>query len=272
MNLNEYYFYSEIATKLFNYMNGKINTMNSNCILYIDMHDYVYRNYATIRYPNHIFLHIGNAVDGWNDEWGYYIAKEEYVATIIAWALAHELHHADQAIQMVRYQSNRAYKDEKENDVQRASYDWVDNHSYELSNLIGINIKIDYITCDNLTNSGSYRKASVGEFYKQTIANTVLKDLQLFNKLTFFCNDSESDDIVIMFNSGSPITIKRNGHYLMESVNVFSESVYNNVAFFDAYTIHVDVESFDNDGKRVTVVNFTIENPLYHPMVFKNNK
>ena len=34
------------------------------------------------------------------------IKKEEYVCTVLAWAIAHELFHADQAIQMVMYMQN----------------------------------------------------------------------------------------------------------------------------------------------------------------------
>ena len=35
MTIQEFNYYSDIATKLFNYMNGKINKLNTNCQLVI---------------------------------------------------------------------------------------------------------------------------------------------------------------------------------------------------------------------------------------------
>lgn len=278
MTIFEYNFYSQISKQLFDYMNGKINKMNNQCILYIDMYDNIRNTYATIRYPNHIFLHIGNVIDSWHDEWNGIIKKEEYVCTVLSWAIAHELFHADQAIQMVMYLSNSAYKEDKENDVQRASYDWVCSNQYTLSRLIGIQIDMEAITSDSLPDEGHYRKASAAEFYKQTIANTILKDLQLFNKMTIFTNDLEVEDIVISFSftpknqsvQRIPIVIKSCGKYLEENVSEFSNLVYNFVAYYDVYSVNVDIETVQNqNGRSMAIVDFQIENPLFYPMMFK---
>ena len=75
MTYEEYHFYSDIAIKLFNYMNGNINKMNSKCELYIDMYDYINHTYANIRYPNFIFIHIGTIVDSWDNSWEKYTNK-----------------------------------------------------------------------------------------------------------------------------------------------------------------------------------------------------
>lgn len=265
----EYNFYQDIAKKLFDYMNGRINQMNNRCILYIDMYDNIRNTYATIRYPNHIFLHLGNIIDSWQDEWSRFIRKDEYVSTVLAWAIAHELFHADQAIQMVMYLSNNAYKEDKENDVQRSSYDWVSSHQSILSNLIGIRIDMEAITSDSLPDEGHYRKASPAEFYKQTIANTILKDLQLFNKMTFFTNDAEADNIMIMFNSSEPLVIKSRGKYLVENIGAFSDLVYRYVAYYDVYVVNVDIEPLTTENGKTVVVDFKVENPLFYPMMFK---
>lgn len=265
----EFNSYSRVATTLFNYMNGRINKMNSCCYLYIDMYDNIRNTYATIRYPNHIYLHIGNVIDSWHDEWEDIIQKDEYVCTLLSWVIAHELFHADQAIQMVMYLSNSSYKEDKENDVQRASYDWVCNHEYELSNLIGVEIDMEAITSNSLPDEGHYRKASVAEFYKQTIANTILKDLQLFNKMTFFTNDSETDDIILVFNSTDSVIIKSQGRYLEENIQYFSTLVYNYVAYYDVYVVNINTETVYKDGRSLVIVDLQIENPLLYPMIFK---
>lgn len=265
----EWCFYQPIAKRLFDYMNGRINKMNNRCILYIDMYDNIRNTYATIRYPNHIFLHLGNIIDSWNNEWYGIIKKEEYVCTVLAWAIAHELFHADQAIQMVMYMNNNAYKEDKENDVQRSSYDWVSDNQFVLSNLIGIRIDMEAITSDSLPDEGHYRKASPAEFYKQTIANTILKDLQLFNKLTFFTNDAEADDIILMFNSKESVVIKSGGRYLAENISAFSDMTYRYVAYYDVYVVNVNIETIMRDGRSVVIVDLKIDNPLFYPMMFK---
>ena len=270
----EYNFYSTIAKRLFDHMNGRINKMNGNCYLYIDMYDNIRNTYATIRYPNHIFLHVGNIVDSWKDEWSGLIKKEEYICTVLAWAIAHELFHADQAIQMVRYLSNNAYKEDKENDVQRISYDWVCDNQYHLSRLIGIRIDMEAITSDALPDEGHYRKASPAEFYKQTIANTVLKDLQLFNKLIFFTDDSAVSDIVLIFNKkGSQdrdmITIKSFGRYLDENIREFSDLVYKYFAYYDVYVVNINTDTIYKENRSVAVVDLQVEDPYFYPMMFK---
>ena len=75
MTIQEFNYYSDIVTKLFNYMNGKINKLNTNCQLFIDSYDRITNIFAEIKFPSYIHIRIGNIVDSWNDEWSQYMSK-----------------------------------------------------------------------------------------------------------------------------------------------------------------------------------------------------
>ena len=270
MTFEEYHYYSDIANRLFNYMNGNINVLNSNCSLYIDMYDYITGTYANIRYPNFVTIHIGTIIDTWKESWEGYINKKDFICTCIAWALSHELHHADQLISMIQYKSNIEYKDKVEADVSRASYDWVLNHSKELSSIGGFTVVINDLDSVSLPDHENYTKASVKEFYLQTIANIILRDLDLFNKLSVFTNDSITDDIILIFNNQDQIAIKSFGNYIPENVNTFSQLAYKWAGYFDRYRIAAEMTRvICNDGRKLAIVKFNISDQLVNGMIMK---
>lgn len=269
MTFEEYHYYSDITIKLFDYMNGNINKMNSQCQLYIDMYDYINGTYANIRYPNFIFIHIGTIIDSWDDDWIQYMGKQNYIVSCIAWALSHELHHADQLLSMIQYNTNPYYKKSVEGDVERASYDWVANHSKEIYNITGIKIVIRDIDSPSLPDKGNYRKASISQFYKQTIANIIIRDLDLFNKLKVFTDDSICDDIVLNFNKTDSVVIKTYGEYIGENINLFSSLAYKYAGYYDVYHISVFIDMSKIDGRNIATVDFTITDSFIKPMIFK---
>lgn len=266
--MEEYHSYSDIAVKLFNFMNGNINKMNSKCELYIDMYDSINKTYANIRYPNFIFLHIGTIIDSWEDEWDIYMNKDSYITSVIAWALSHELHHADQLISMIQYNMSDDYRNSIENDVERISYDWVVAHSYDIYMITGIELSIAEISSPSLPSVGYYTRATTAEFYKQTIANIIIRDLDLYARLRIFTDDRLCDNIVLRFNKLDSVVIKSNGEYLSENVNEFSRLAYKYAGYFDTYCISAGSSTITKDGKNITIVDFSIQNGLIKPMIF----
>lgn len=273
MTMEEYYEYSNIAIRVFNFMNGKINRLNSNCSFQVEMYDKVTNTYANIRYPNSITIYIGTIIDSWRDIYGRVLSKKDYIGTMICWALCHELHHADQLISMLMYNSNQNYKLSVEGDVERASYNWVRNNSKDLSQLGGFNIVIDDLSSENLPalENCNYKKASVKEFYQQTIANIIIRDFDLFNKIKVFTIDSLVDDIILNFADEDKLVIKSNGIYLAENVNIFCDLAYKWAGYYDRYLIDVRVDFATINGRETALVNFKFSNQLVKPMVFKDN-
>lgn len=269
MTIQEYREYGDITINLFNFMNGRINQLNSNCILQIDPYDLLYNTYGNIKFPNMIFIHLGTIIDSWDDEWNIYMNKRDYIGTCIAWAISHELHHADQLISMVMYNRDPAYKNRMEEYVERASYDWVHTHSIELSQIGGFNILIHKLQSSTLPDKGYYTKANSREFYLQTIANVVIRDLDLFESLKF-ADDNICDDMILVFNNIDTVVIKSCGRYLDENIVEFSRLVYDYCGRFNMYHIYVDISLSNNHtGRRIATVQFTISDPLIFPMSFK---
>lgn len=277
MTIEEYTKYSNHAINIFNYMNGNINKLCS-CILEIGSYDFITGNRAIITYPNRVTLYIGKIIDDWDDNWGNYttITKEQYVLATISWALAHELHHADQLISMVIYNQNADYKNKKETDVEIAGYNWIWMHERELSAICNCNLHMA-INClyskdiDPSTNIGNYVRATPKEFYLQTIANIILIDLDLFDALRVFTNDEMCDDMILVFNNIDSITIKSYGKYLEENINKFVELVYKHFTKYTRYNIHVEVTfTYTSTGRRLATVLFTTEDSLIDPVRFMN--
>lgn len=270
MTVEEYRKYSDITVRLFNYMNGRINQLNNNCILNIDPYDLITGTYGNIKYPNIIFIHVGTVVDGWNDEWSIYINKDDYIGSCLAWAISHELHHADQLISMIMYNRNAEYKSKVEGDVERASYDWVANHAKELSQVGGFNVLMNRLQSNTLPESGNYTKANAKQFYLQTIANVIIRDLDLYEQLKVFTNDDLCSDMILVFNSIDTIVIKSNGKFLDENIVPFSRLAYEYCGQYNMYHIYVDVSlAYNSIGRCIATVQFKISDPLIYPMTFK---
>lgn len=269
--IDEYKYYTDTTYKLFNYMNGRINQLNNKCVLIINSYDFINNTYGNIRYPNEIIINVGTIINGWRDEWAQFIDKREYVNSSIAWAISHELHHADQLIAMTLYNTNSAYKNEMENDVERASYDWVLNHAKELSAICGCKISIDKLDSNTLTNSGNYTKANTREFYLQTIANVVIRDLSLFEELKVFTNDHMCEDMILIFNNTDTVVIKSNGKFLDENINLFSDMVYKH-CHYNKYNVYIDIGfSYNSASRCMATVQFTISDPILYPMQFRDS-
>lgn len=271
MTLEEYRYYSDITIRLFNYMNSRINTMNSRCTLYIDMWDNINNTYANIRYPNHIIVHVGSVIDSWDDNWSTSMNKKDFICTCLAWAISHELHHADQLISMLRYNSNDHYRNEVEEDVERASYDWVVDHAIELSSVGGFTVLLNGKNAYDISNSNRYKKASPREFYLQTILNTVIRDYDQFNSMKVFTNENIASDIILIFNEVDTVVIKSCNKYLEENIPLFSEIVFKWIGRYDVYNIYGEVSfSYMDNGRTAAIVRFTISENYIKPMIFKS--
>lgn len=279
MTMSEYHYYSDIARKCFEYMNGRINTMNSQCVLYIDMYDNINGTYANIRYPNFIFLHVGTIIDSWQDNWHYAVDKIDYICTCIAWAIAHELHHADQLISMLQYNHNPTYKAKVEGDVEYASYHWVGRNAAALREYCGFNPIIYDIESNSLPETGNYKKASIEQFYLQTIKNIVLRDENCYNACKCFTDDTVTDIELFFLVEGTSqmesIVIKSSGAYLAENINIFGDIAYRFAGYYDIYHVRAEVEFLlfkDNPNRKLAKVYLKISDPLVRPMYFKEGK
>lgn len=271
MTIEEYQVYAPIADSMFRYLNGRVNTLNSNCNLYIDMYDLVNGTNGNINFPNNILIHIGTIIDSYKDEWRYIMDRHDYICTLIAWTLVHELMHADQLLSMIEYNNNPEYKSFIENNVENASYNWVLYNAEDLEYEFDFRVILDSIDPSDFENCNKYQKADAKEFYFQTIANIVLRDFDIFRKLSALHDEKLSTDLFINFNDVDRVAIKLNDKYVEENVNEFSNMVYKWTGRFDTYKVSA-YQNFMHDEwshHDIAEVKFIVEDALYKPMSFK---
>ena len=125
------------------------------------------------------------------------------------------------------------------------------------------------IDSPSLPSRGNYTRASVAQFYKQTIANIIIRDLDLFNKLIVFTDDNSCDDIVLNFNNTDTVVIKTNGNYSPENINLFSNLAYKYAGYFDLYHISAISNINEVNGRKIATVEFMITDNFIKPMIFK---
>lgn len=264
MTIQEYERYSNIAYDLFNYMNGKVNTMNNKCTFSIEPYDFVYHTYGNIKYPNHITLFIGNIIDENTDG----LSKDIFIPTSIAWTICHELHHADQVITMQLYNEGGPYHQTKEAEVQQASYKWIENHSNELSILTGCKILIRTLTTDNLHDDvDPYSRVNAKIFYLQTISNSIFRNMDMIKSIDVFADDNKVKNIIAEFNNYDKVMIKKDWNYLEYNIPVFSSMVYHYAGRYDRYDVTLDIDLIDND--ETAIARFTIRNASINGVIFR---
>lgn len=268
MTHEEYSFYTTKAHQIFDFINSRINTTNRFCTLITDAYDHVNKTYGNIVYPINVYVHIGNAVDDWREEFGTIMRKEDFVCTIISWTIAHELHHADQTISMLRYNLDEKYRIKVEMDVERASYNWVCDHAAEISQACGFNVVIDLLTSKSMPEVSEYRRVNTKTFYLQTIANIIIRDFSIFDSLRVF-DDGICSDIIIVFNNSESIVIKSHDRYLNENVEQFCRLVNKYCSVYDRYGIRSEATmSQTSDGRRMATIHFIIHDAMTFPIIF----
>ena len=263
ISIEEYKFYSDIAIRIFNYMNGKINTLNRNCKLSIHYNG-INGAIGLTNYPDHIEIYIGSIMLNWRDEWSSLFDRHDYICTCIAWTLSHELYHTDQLIYMHQYNNNTEYRQSIEGDVERMSYDWVVKHAPQLSKIGGFNVVIEYLSSETLPDVGHYNKASIKEYYLQTILNVIIRDPYVFNIFDVFKNDKLSNTIILEFGGQDRVTIKSNKRYLKENIDLFNAITYKWVGTHDDYYVTIS-SSYIDDDNMVVLVGFEFKNLCITP-------
>lgn len=236
--IEEIEMYRNISYDLFNFMNGKINVLNI-CTFRVEMYDRCRESYGNLCYPNDVYINLAAIIDSWNESWSTIMTKYDFICTIIAWTIAHELYHADQLINMIKYNTDPIYKSMVEGDVERSSYDWVLNNKYSVEVIGGFRLQLGCIKCKNLPDTSNYVKANTEEFYLQIIENVILRDSDEFNKFVPIFKDKSINSILLIFNNADSVYIKYYGRYLEENVHLFSNLSYKHAGMYDRYSVYI---------------------------------
>ena len=270
-NMQEYQFYSDVAKRLFDYMNGKVNVFNYPCYLEFGW-DCTQIIYGLMRFPNTVVLYLDNLLNNWDPE--YMVDRDIFMNSQIAWAIAHELSHADQRMRITRYNIDQLYMDDMEEEVQRHSYDFCANNEEEILEATGVLIDMSIISKPNLVDNYNFEQMPLNIFYWNIIEGVILRSQDTMKKLHSFKREEEIDDLILEFISSREdgdraiVKIKSNGKYLRHKINKFSTIVNRYTGSYSAYEIIV-YEDYckSNKGKLTCILTFIINNPIVYGIV-----
>ena len=270
MTLSEYSAYSNITRNIFNYMNGRINPYN---ICKLNIATYSVNGYnGFIKYPNLITIYIGTILDGWENEYlDQGINKIDFCCTYIAWVVAHELFHSEQTMNVFNYSNNIEYKNIRENDVNRISWNWVNDHKEEISKLFDFNCIIGSLTISDLPKETAYAKvSSLKEFYLQNILNiggTVYCDLtaKITEAMDKYKNIGFEVNLCNKFCRG--VWIKENNEFLLDSIKPFTDIIDEFCSPYSTFKIQRKISVLDND-ESTAFIEINIADPVIEPMQF----
>lgn len=270
MTLSEYSAYSNITRSIFNYMNGKINPYN---ICKLNIATYSVKGYnGFIKYPNSITIYIGTILDSWDDKYfDQGLNKIDFCCTYIAWVVAHELFHSEQSLNMFNYSNNTNYRTIHENDVNRISWNWVNDHKEEISRLFDFNCIIKDLTVDNLPKESNYAKvSSLKEFYLQNIinigssaycdlTNKIIEAMDKYRNIAFEVNLADK------FCRG--VWIKRDNEFLLDSLQAFTAIINDFCSPYSTFKIQHKISVLQND-ESTAFIEINIADPVIEPMEF----
>ena len=132
MTTEEFTYYSNIARRMFDFMNGKINPINI-CHLEIALYGNHPRMFGDFRNPNRIRLFMENIINDWKPEFydNYKVTHYDYTCNLIALTICHELFHSEQVLDGIRYSDDKEYYDSIETAVKIEALNWIENSSID---------------------------------------------------------------------------------------------------------------------------------------------
>lgn len=268
--LEEYKKYKPLAINIFNWLNGKVNTINNSAILEAIMYkDNTTGLLANLRYPMCVTIYLGGILESLDEvpEYSYYNS----VCSLITLATVHELLHADQALSIIEYSRNPTYCIMIEDAIERESYVWVMNNISIIRDNLEFDVDMSFmpgqIVKRYYETTSSYTRINAEIYYKQTMSNILLRSSALPLEIEQVLNKSENIEVV--FNSNTHIIVKMHGIYVMENIPTFSHLSYTFSGMYDQYSVSFSTgEEFYRDAMW-TILGFTFSDGLSNPVRFK---
>lgn len=220
LNYMNYAVYSNFAVRAFEYLNGRINPFN-RCMLSIEM--YSKNNYAEFRKPNTVSLYLGSILNDYDSCTGD-PDDDRDIKTIIIMVLGHELAHSTQNTDMIRYTNDPYYRDDIEKQNEAYTEYWISEHNQEIYNALGVMVEYSSFAMRNLMPLHTqYEFASLEQYYVHTLLDVVYRNVKYVEPMiTAF---QKYSSILIRFNNGIRLLLKKNGEYNPQIIQTFNKIV-----------------------------------------------
>ena len=279
MTTEEFTYYSNIARRMFDFMNGKINPINI-CQLEIALYGNQPRMFGDFQNPNRVHLFMENIIDDWKPEFydNYEVTKYDYTCNLIALTICHELFHSEQVMDTARYKDDKDYYDSIETAVKIEALNWIENS--------GINKVFHFKICiEDFGKDVPYEYQQLDEiddFYYQILVNAVERvsmKSEIADNIYDYLFSINVHNVIIGFidtNNGidcnnysmKSLVIKQNNEFLYSAFTDFCNLVYENTARFTKYEL---ADLFDyNSNTNTSTLRFLVKNQIIEPVIFLN--
>lgn len=233
----EFFYYINLSQRIFEYLNGRINRINTN--IYFQINDSI-PGYGELFMRSVLNLNLKKILDTLNDKIS--------IETNILFVICHELYHADQEVIDSDYLDSNYYRLSKEAETNyRAIYFILENQSL-LESLFGINIsKEDLINSKNkidksfgINNIADYRRYSDMEIIDKLLESIIREKINW--------NDYTNVLLVIELPSNYMYTfqIKSNDHinyYIIKDLQ-WAISQFNGFVKLDSTELFIEEKGF----------------------------
>lgn len=142
MSNEDWALYSPIVIKIFDFMNGHVNTVHPCVLRLIQINPAFDKLLGQFNFPNIIDIYLGNIILQYDflspDIKALFdYRRHDFICSRIAFGICHELYHADQFIQYDFIDWTGCYFDKTENEVEEMAFQWLESHHKELESLVG---------------------------------------------------------------------------------------------------------------------------------------
>lgn len=216
-------YYSDLAQKTFNLLNGRINKINTNLILSISDDN---EAYATIFRKSIVIININKIINDLRNE-------HDLIITNIIYNIAHELFHADQVVDDYNYLHNDSYKNKKEEEaIYRAiTFILINKELIEEQLNIKINDEVLIYSRDQVDKRIGINQ--IADYERCNLEECIKTNLRILTKIEDLDLD-DYDNVIFQIENGymkDSIIIKSDGTYSLEAVNELQRMLrtYNNI-------------------------------------------
>lgn len=258
--------YTPIANQMFDYLNGRVNPPYNMCKLIISSYDQC--NFAEFRKPNIVILFLYSIISS-------FYPNDMDIKSVMLMTLTHELSHACQETNMVKYGSDPFYREQVENSNEAHARLWVLNHMNEIHRRFGFTMTFPQWAIEEAKrNDPEYQQTSGKYFYLYAIVD-ILYRRQNFVQMFESIFDSY-DEMFIAINDSNKVWFKHKGQYLLDpdTVKQFGDILSYCRRGMALGAFHVVLNQIQTEIKvpnlppmPALILNFEISNFRYAPII-----
>lgn len=257
--------YKGFTHRVFEYMNEKISPY-LKCNLIIN--SYGDCNYGSFKKPNLIEINLGSILNNHKD------MSDDYIRFFICLAVSHELFHANQQCSMMRYGADPLYAERMEAQAELMARTFLVSNAAEIGYMFNCTVPMDIIHNQTLPDMPySHINENVKEWLINVLVDSWFKNTKMTDSMRLVFNNPSEEyrSIFIKFDSLEPICVKVNGVYVVESIQIVADTIYNNyrsqraVLHFQ-YNTHVDIVPSDIGPVAILCCTST-SRPILYPIV-----